>query len=120
MAATRSRRSRTVAVADCGAGLVLIAAPTRVAALAAGSGTRPRSAIIRLLGARIAAQGVAQLVRPSTGTTRLVAVVEALHGSSMVGLAVLSPRYRRPALIAAAVAGLSGAAELAAIRGYRR
>jgi hypothetical protein len=107
-------------VADCAAGLLLIALPARVAALAAGNGTRPASTITRLLGARIAAQGVAQLVRPSTATTQTVAVVEALHGSSMVGLAVLSPRYRRPALIAAAVAGLSGAAELAATRGHRR
>jgi hypothetical protein len=97
-----------------------MALPARVAALAAGNGTRPASTIIRLLGARMAAQGVAQLVRPSAGMAQLVAVVEGLHGSSMVGLAVLSPRYRRPALIAAAVAGLSGAAELAATRGYRR
>jgi hypothetical protein len=87
--------------------------------LAAGSGARPGSTIIRLLGARLVAQGVAQLARPSAGTMHAVAAVEALHGSSMLGLAVLSSGYRRPALIAAAAAGLSGAAELAAARGQR-
>jgi hypothetical protein len=120
MAATAQPDSRTVAVADCGAGLMLMALPSRLAALVAGGGARPSPAIVRLLGARMVAQGALQLVRPSTGTVRMAAVTEALHGTSMVGLAVLSARYRRPAVASAAVAAASVAAELAALHGRRR
>jgi len=61
-------------------------------------------------------QGVALLVRPSVGMWWFAAAVDVAHGSSMVGLAVLSPRYRRPALVSAAVAGVSACFELATAR----
>jgi hypothetical protein len=114
MAATGPKRGRPVALVA--AGLPLLAVPERVGELAAGGGARPDPRIVRLLGARMAAQGAALLVRPSAGAWRLAAAVDAAHGSSMVGLAVLSPRYRRPALVSAAVAGVSAWFELATSR----
>jgi hypothetical protein len=100
-------------MADCLTGLVLLGRPASIAALAAGGGPRPPAGVVRLLGVRFVAQGAAQLRQPAKGTTRLVAAVELAHGASMAGLAVVSPRYRRPALIALALAGASLAIEVA-------
>jgi hypothetical protein len=113
MAATRKKRGRPVAVADCGLGLLLMVVPSRIAALVAGGGTPPEARIIRLLGARMVGQGAVLLLRPTVRMRRLGAAVDAAHGSSMVGLAVLSRRYRRPAAASAAIAGASAWLEVA-------
>ncbi len=67
----------------------------------------------RVLGVREIGQGVALLAVPTAGVVTLGAVVDALHASSMVGLALWKPRYRRLALVSAAFAAtgaLTGAA----------
>jgi hypothetical protein len=105
-------RVRAMGVADCAAGVVLLTVPTSIAGLVADGAARPPTAVVRLLGARLIGQGAAQLLQPAKGTARLAAAIEGAHGASMVGLAVISPRYRRPAVIAAAVAAASLAMEL--------
>jgi hypothetical protein len=111
MAAIARGRVRAIALADCAAGFALLSGPTAIAGLVAG-GARPPTTVVRLLGARLIGQGAAQLLHPAKGTARLAAAIEGAHGASMVGLAVISPRYRRPAVIAAAVAAASLAMEL--------
>jgi hypothetical protein len=113
MAATRCKTGRAVAVADCLLGVLFMLDPARIAALVAGGGTRPEATIIRLLGARMAGQGAVLLVRPTVRMRRLGAFVDAAHASSMVGLALVSPRYRRPAVTSAAIAGASAWLEIA-------
>ena len=113
LAATGLRRARPIVIAA--AGLPLVTFPRQVGALVAGA-ARPDPRIVWLLGARMVGQGVALLVRPSTAMWRLGSAVDAAHGTSMVGLAVLSRRYRRPAVISAAVAATSAWLEIASVR----
>jgi hypothetical protein len=86
--------------------------------LARTSGRRPGSAevvVARLLGVRQVVQAVA-LHRWPVRAARWCAAVDALHGASMVLLATLSPRHRRPALLSAGVAGVLALLELAGSR----
>jgi hypothetical protein len=112
-------RVRALGVVDCCTGLLLLAVPARVAALVTGSGARPTSNAIRLLGARVAAQGAAQMVHPTPTCAQLAAAADALHGASMFALAAMIPRYRRPALISAGIATGSAALGLAGTLGQR-
>ncbi len=91
-------------------GVVMMVRPDRVAALVAGSGTPPHPAIVRLLGGRQVAQGAAVLATPDSRTLLVSgSVVDLLHGASMVGAALVWPRFRTPAL-ASAVLAVSSAA----------
>ena len=70
--------------------------------------------VVRVLGARQIAQTAASWVRPTPAVLRLGAEVDALHCASMLVLAILSRRWRRPALASAAIAGMLARAGLAA------
>lgn len=70
---------------------------------------------VRFLGARHVATGVTQVLFPAR-LQRVEIAVDLLHAATMVGLAVLDPPRRRPALVTAAVA-LGGASAVTAIRG---
>ncbi len=95
--------------------------PGAAARWAAGRGAVPPAWLVRVLGGRMAAQ--AFVVRWIAGrggprdrrrAVRAGAAVDGLHGASMLLAAVAFPRYRRSALVSAAVAflaaGLGGAA----------
>ena len=110
----------TVAAAQCIAGSVLLLRPRQVAAAAAPPpNVAPAPWVTRVLGARQLAQGAVTLARPSVAVTVLGAVVEATHAASMLIVAAMSSRYRRPALISAGFAGASGAAQLVAAHAGR-
>jgi hypothetical protein len=92
-----------------GARLVLAAAalvaPRRVASWwGADPGDEAVLRVARILAVRHLTQALATSVRPGRDTDRVSAAVDALHATSMVVLAGLSPRYRRPAATSACVA----------------
>lgn len=60
--------------------------------------------MLTLLGARHLAQSAVTLWRPSGVVARWAWTADGAHCASLLGLAALSPRWRRPALINAAVA----------------
>jgi hypothetical protein len=71
----------------------------------------------RVLGARHLLQSAIVAARPGP-TARWAAVIDGLHASSMLALAVIAPSYRRPALASAQVsAGLSAAVGLKGMTG---
>ncbi len=99
-----SRPAVTVlAVVRAGWGLALLIAPAAVTSTVhhAPPGTRTR-VVARVLGARHLAQAAVTAVRPTREVLRGGAVVDVLHASSMVALAVVSGPYRRAGLTDAA------------------
>jgi peptidoglycan/LPS O-acetylase OafA/YrhL len=61
-------------------------------------------AVGRVLAARHVAQAAVLAARPTRRADAASAAVDALHGLTMIVLAVVSPRYRRPAATSACVA----------------
>ena len=111
-----------VAVGQGAIGAVMLAAPGRAAGWSSGGGSAPPSWIVRLLGGRMAAQAAligtvrAKRHKDLPAAMRLGAVVDLLHGTSMIAAAGFYPRYRRAALVSAGVAFAAGAAEWKAAR----
>jgi hypothetical protein len=118
-AATDRRGARPGPVRAVGAcravtGVVLVAqAPHLVRALRAPAGAVP---VARLLGLRELLQAGVLAVRPSTTALRVSAVVDGLHLTSMLALAALSRKGRRPAATAGAQAAVELFADLALAR----
>lgn len=96
-----------MSAARAGYGAALLFVPARLLALGTGS-PLPGSAVAvaRVLGARHLVQSTVTVARPTGWIVRAGAVVDTLHGSSQVGLAAISPRWRRVALADAAIAAL--------------
>jgi hypothetical protein len=102
------------AAIGAGWGIALLVAPERVVRLTAGRQSSPfERGVARLLGARHLVE-VSYLMAASHPARRPVVLVECLHAASMVGLAAVSDRYRRPAIFSASVA-----LALAALTGVR-
>ena len=93
-------------------GAVLLAAPRMVMALIGQRPAGVRSRLVaRLLGARDLVQAVV-LARHQSRPTVAGIAVDALHSSTMLGLAIRRPEYRRGALFSALIAAcfaISGA-----------
>jgi hypothetical protein len=113
--------ARVLAATQLGVGVLLITRPREAARIAARLAGRPApAALVRTLGVRTALQGAV------TGSVRTApvlassAVVDVLHGLTMVVVAVRAPRYRGAALVSAAVATGHAALAVAAIRPGRR
>jgi hypothetical protein len=86
-------------------GCALLVAPDKV--LRAGTpGPVPPAAIAvaRTLGTRQVLQSALSVLAPTRPVAGLGAAVDALHAGTDVGLAAVSPRWRRIALVDAAVA----------------
>jgi hypothetical protein len=68
-------------------------------------GRAPASAVAvaRILGLRHLAQAAASALAPTAPVAGLGAVIDTLHTGTCIGLAVMSPRWRRVALLDAAV-----------------
>jgi hypothetical protein len=111
--------SRLIGAATVALGLVLVTGPEAVAKTVAGRSS-PKVAVVRLLGVRYLAQGVAQLARPRASVLAISAVVDVLHAASMFGLAAEHAEYRRPALLSGAVATGSAATTALLARRLRR
>ncbi len=106
-----SKALRAVTVGQGLAGAVLLGWPNKVAtALTPENGTVPAAWLVRLLGARMLAQGVVQGMRPQRQVVLTGASLDFAHLLSMLATALLLPRYRRPALVSAVSAALSTAA----------
>lgn len=104
---TAGTAPRVFATASAATGLALLLRAERIAAAAGRRAGRPDPRIVRVLGARQVAQAVLTLVRPTSAVLALGAAVDASHAASMVALAGASPRFRRPALASATVAGVA-------------
>ena len=93
-----------VHAAHVGLGGALLLRPAAVAGWV-DDGAEGRSvAVVRVLGARHLAQGLAGLVTARRATALLGVGVDGLHAASMVGLAVRHRRHRRGAAASALVA----------------
>jgi hypothetical protein len=91
-----------LAVARTGLAAAQLAAPTALVRVAGiDPGDRRALVAVRVLAGRELVQSAASGSRAA----RAAGVwIDGLHATSMVGLAAVSPRYRRPALLAAALA----------------
>lgn len=108
---------RSSAPARAGWGCALLLAPDRLLGVDGRSAvTRRAITVARVLGARQVAQAVVTAARPTSSVAAVSAVVDALHASSCLALAAAFPRWRRLALIDAAVGVALTAAALAATR----
>jgi hypothetical protein len=94
-------------------GAVALLQPRRVAAWwGADPGSGATVGAVRVLGARHLAQAVNSTVHPTPGTRTLSSAVDLLHAASMLGLAMVSPRLRRPAMTSASIAIVCAAGAL--------
>jgi hypothetical protein len=99
-------RIRATAVARAGWGCVLLFVPRQVLRIGGGPPVPAGAvAVARVLGARELLQAALTAVAPTGSVAGLGAVVDALHASTSVGLAAVSPRWRPVALADAAIAG---------------
>lgn len=86
-------------------GAALIAAPQRAFRAASGSpSTRGTTAIVRLLGLREVAHASISIAATVPRVLAAGSTVDGIHALSMVVVATTSDRYRRPALLSAALA----------------
>lgn len=102
-----SRRRRSpgalFGVVRLGWGSALLIVPGRILRLAGGREDPMSRRVVRLLGARHALQGVAELAWwPRLASVG--ALADGAHAASAAGLAALDPRWRRPAALDVAVA----------------
>lgn len=107
---------KAMTAARAGFGLLELAAPGLVARRLSGQRPDSRVAMVaRVLGARHLAQACLSGPAPTAAVLALEAEVDAVHAVSMIGVAVLSRRWRPAALASAAVAaGFAAAGGLAA------
>lgn len=99
-------------------GIALLAAPGLLVRTAAGRGQSSTRAddVVRFLGGRHLLQVAVTATRTSATVLLVGAAADALHATSGVALAVLDARWRRPALLDAAMAAAFATAGLAAAR----
>jgi hypothetical protein len=100
-----SRHVRATTVVRAGWGCVLLLVPERVLR-AGGRPPAPAAAVAvaRVLGARQLLQSALTAATPNGPVLALGAAVDAVHAGTDVGLAAVWPRWRRIALIDAALA----------------
>lgn len=113
-----TRRARLVTLRNVGCvqaatGLALVLAPGPATRAACGGGAAPPNWIVRLLGARMSAQGVAIASRPGPLIALAGATADGAHAASMLLVPRWVPRYRRVAVFSAALASGFAAALVA-------
>jgi hypothetical protein len=104
------RPVRVVAGVQAACGLALALLPDRIARLVCAGRPEPDARVVRVLGIRLVAQQVLVLRAPTRTRVLLCALVDAVHGASMVAVAALWPTYRWAASVSAAHAGAAGLA----------
>jgi hypothetical protein len=111
--------TRSVAAVNTLTGLALLARPEQVVeAVTEGHGV-PAKHVVRILGARLALQGILLALLPRHRIVTACAAVDLTHAASMYALCRARPRYRRAALASALAATASGALTAAAARGLQ-
>jgi hypothetical protein len=98
-----TRRIQATALLRTGWAVTLLLVPERL--LRIGGQAPPPAAIsvVRVLGIRHLLQAAVSAVAPVASVAALGAVVDTVHTGTCAALAVVSPRWRRAALIDAAV-----------------
>ena len=106
-----SKRLQVTTVARAGWACVLLLVPDKVLQVGGGPPVPTAAvAVARVLGARQLLQAVVTVVAPAGPVAGVGAAVDALHAGTGVGLAAVSPRWRRIALVDAVLAGAFAAA----------
>lgn len=93
---------RPVDVLRLGLGAAALTAPSRL--LPATADTRWSRGFTRILGARYVAQSSLGLLEQRPWVPEVDATIDVVHAVTMLGLAGLSPRHRRVALVSAGCA----------------
>jgi hypothetical protein len=93
-----------VTATRAGWALLLLAVPQVVLGPAPGRSTEAARVVLRMLGARQLLQAAVSLARPTPWVLALGATADGLHAASALGFAALDHRWRRRALLDAAVA----------------
>jgi hypothetical protein len=114
----RDRLGSAADAARAAWGLLLLVAPGAVLRGAGVRETRPARAVLRILGARHAAQAAVTAWAPRRPVLRAGAVLDGLHGASAVLLAAADRGRRRAGVLDAGVAAGFGA--LGLVRAGRR
>jgi hypothetical protein len=104
---TAARVVRALAVLRCAEAAVLLIRPRPVGRAISGRDPLPAVWVIRLLGARMLAQGAVELAWPTRQVVLAGSAVDAGHAASMIGAAAALPTHRRTAMASAIVAGTS-------------
>jgi len=92
-------------------GVAMLLQPKRIGLFVAAGGATPPAAVVRVLGTRELVQGAVILAQPERRAfVTAGSAVDLLHGTSMLAVATWWPRYRRPALASAGIAGCSAVA----------
>ena len=99
--------ARLWAVGCLAAAAILLLRPRPAARWAAGPDRRPPTWLVRLLGIRELLQGTMIAVRPSRPVLLAGCLADVLHAASMAVVAMLAPRFRRPALASGLLAAAS-------------
>jgi hypothetical protein len=107
---TGTAQIRALAAIRAGWAGALLFAPERLLGVAGRAPVPPAAvATIRVLGVRHLLQAAASAAAPNASVMGAGAVVDALHTGTCVGLAALSPHWRRVALLDAAIETLFAA-----------
>jgi hypothetical protein len=93
---TGRRLTRLVAVPGALWGTAMLLRPGDVTRSVCGGGPGPAAWIVRVLGARLLAQNVVTLVRPTREVVLAGAAADALHAASMVAARARWPEHARP------------------------
>ena len=105
--ATGRRVTRLVAVPGALWGAAMFARPGDVTRSVCGGGPAPAAWIVRVLGARLVAQNVVTLVRPTQQVVLAGALADALHAASMVPARLRWPEHARPIWVSGATSVVS-------------
>jgi hypothetical protein len=100
---------RALAALRCVEAAALLTRPGTIGRAIAGRDPVPAAWVLRLLGARMLAQGAVELAWPVRAVVRTGSVVDATHAASMIGAAAALPTYRRAAVASAVIAAVSAA-----------
>jgi hypothetical protein len=100
--------ARVLAATRSVVGAALLARPMAIARPACRGRREPAAWVVRLLGGRMLAQGVFELLRPRPDVFLAGAAVDGSHALSMLGLAAASNGFRPVALASAGTAAASG------------
>jgi hypothetical protein len=98
---------RGLALERCASGLALLVCPPAIRRQVDARESTPPVWLVRVLGARLLAQGVVEFTWPTRSVTLTGAVIDATHALSMITAAAWMPRCRRAAAASGMEAGLS-------------
>jgi hypothetical protein len=115
----RAAAARSVAAVNALTGVALLARPEQVVAAVTRGNRIPAKEVARVLGGRLAIQGVLLALAPRYRVVSACAAVDLTHAASMSVLAGARPQYRRAALASALAATASGLLTVSAARALR-